>query len=483
MNKRGRKGITFKLTLITSALLIACTFLILALFYFLLPQFYQQYKINSLNAALDHLIEDARQVTLEEAKPALDAFTDTYNVWLGVQDDNENLVYIPSTYVDNLVLPEAESEDLVTIAKRVEIKDSLKLYSIERAIAFQDGSYNLLASASMQPINEASQVIFLFMPYVAAMVLLISITGAVVYSRFVAKPLIRINRTAKQMVDLNFTSACDVRSDDEIGELSRSLNRLSENLQETMSGLREANEQLSVEIEKERGLEEKRKQFIATISHELKTPITAVMGQIEGMMYQIGAYKDRDKYLSRSFAVMQDMEKLVQELLDISRLENADFEPNWTSRVDLTTVIQDSIRRLEYECGKKQVFIVQELAHSVLIRADRNLIQKALTNIIQNAIQYSAGGEKVIVRLEQHELSNVFQVLNTGVFIQEDQLPELFQPFHRIEKSRNRHTGGSGLGLYIVKQILEVHSAKYSIVNTDRGVLFTVIFPREETLP
>ncbi|RAV14846.1 sensor histidine kinase [Paenibacillus contaminans] len=476
------KGITRKIFLITSGLLVVCTVIIFTVFYYLLPSFYRQYKVNTLNTALEQLIRESAPRTLQQSQHALNAFTRDYNVWMGIKDAGERLVFVPSPYNEGEVegeldLSESKQEQSMPL-KKINIKPIDNMYQAEKTISFLDGRYTLVLMATLQPINEASEAILLFAPYVIVLVLLISVTGAILYSKMITKPLLRINRVAKKMANLEFDADCSVHSQDEIGELSRSLNRLSHNLERTMAELKQANEQLTGEIQKERELEEKRKQFIATVSHELKTPITAVMGQIEGMIHQIGAYKDRDKYLRRSYAVMQDMEKLVKELLDISKLENSGFEPQW-KQVDLSCLVKECLQQLEYASTVKHIAMSSDIAEPITIRADRSLLRKAVMNVILNAIQYSKLGEGVGVRLFGRDGAHLLEVLNTGAHIEENQLEELFQPFHRLEKSRSRSTGGSGLGLYIVREIMDIHNFDYSIRNTEQGVLFTIVFPGE----
>ncbi|AZS16229.1 sensor histidine kinase [Paenibacillus lutimineralis] len=481
MSRVRRKGITYKIFIITNALLIASTFLIFVIFYYFLPTFYHQYKVNTLNKSLDQLVSETEQMSFLEAKKDLDNFTLQQNVSLVVVNESERIVYLPSIInvvpYSSIVNGDEALKSTINIDK---IKQTKEVYSSERQISLQEGTYTLLMIATLQPINEASQVMLQFAPYVLVLILLISIMGAAIYSRLISRPLLKVNRVAERMANLDFTRTSTIDSNDEIGELSRSLNRLSCNLQESMTDLRQANQQLSIEIDKVRELEGKRSAFIATVSHELKTPITAVSGQIEGMIHNIGAYKDRDKYLQRSYVIMKDMEKLVHELLNIFKLESAGFEPQ-LELVNVSNLVQNSMRRLEYASNAKSMVVETNIVDSLWVRADRNLIEKAITNVIQNAIQYSTSGERVVIRLESVRDHVVFQVLNTGASIPSNQLSEIFEPFHRIEKSRNRNTGGSGLGLYIVKQILDLHHIEYSITNTKKGVLFQMKFQREDS--
>jgi len=496
MSRLRRKGITYKIFIITNALLIASTFLIFVIFYYFLPPFYHQYKVNTLNKALDQLILETEQKSLLEAKKDLDNFTLQQNVSLVVVNESKRIVYLPLVPLSSILTGDEDlksdidavpltsivtgDEDLKSAITIDKIKQTMEAYRSERQISLQEGTYTLLMIATLQPINEASQAMLQFAPYVLVLILLISILGAAIYSRLISRPLINVNRVAERMANLDFTRTSTIDSDDEIGELSRSLNRLSCNLQESMTDLQQANQQLSIEIDKVRELEGKRSAFIATVSHELKTPITSVSGQIEGMIRNIGAYKDRDKYLQRSYVIMKDMEKLVHELLNIFKLESAGFEPQ-LELVNVSNLVQNSMRRLEYASNDKSMVVETNIVDSLWVRADSNLIEKAITNVIQNAIQYSTSGERVLICLESVRDHVVFQVLNTGASIPNNQLSEIFEPFHRIEKSRNRNTGGSGLGLYIVKQILDLHHIEYSITNTKIGVLFQMKFQREDS--
>jgi len=257
------------------------------------------------------------------------------------------------------------------------------------------------------------------------------------------------------MINLDFDTKCNVDSKDELGQLSNSLNELSSKLQNTMNELTQANKKLQKDIEREREIEEQRKIFVATISHELKTPITAVKGQLEGMIYNIGSYKDRDRYLKRSFDIMEHMEKLVYEMMEIYKLENSKFEPN-IQKMNISNMVYDISKSFEYFLISKNITIVNKIQDNLYINVDQQLIRKAISNVVNNAVKYSKEKEKVIIKLYEKDNNVILEVLNTGAYIDEEKITKVFEPFYRLEKSRNRNTGGSGLGLYIVKKILEL---------------------------
>ena len=197
----------------------------------------------------------------------------------------------------------------------------------------------------------------------------------------------------------------------------------------------------------ERKLEKERREFVATISHELKSPITIISGQLEGMIYNIGKYKDRDKYLKESYDVTQKMKELVQEILHLSERENGEFKYNFTY-VRLSNVMNSVINELRYFIDEKNLKLQINIDENVIVFSDSKLIKKVITNIVKNAITYSP--------------ENEFIKINA---------------FYRVDKSRNRKTGGTGLGLYIVKTILDKHeNIDCNIESTKNSVIFKMKF-------
>ncbi len=473
-----RQGITHKIFLITSALLALSTTILFASFYFLLPSFYYQYKVNNMNHGIQQLLNTVRPLTISQAQDILYKFTHDYNVHLTIRDQQGNRIIITAADSQLYRIPSI-SESRFSSGKD---QNTPHIQIVERPITFQGDQFIATFIATMQPINEASSAILMFMPYMAIFILLISVAGAFLYAKLIAQPLLKINKVAKRMAKLDFSQTCHPHSDDEIGELSQSLNELSQNLERTMSELKQANVQLKDDIQREREQEAKRREFMATISHELKSPITAVMGQLEGMIHRIGVYKDRDKYLRRSYMVMQNMQHLVKEIMEISKLETCTFTPS-KKPVDLTAIIESVLKRLDFFGQDKQLQLKTLLEPGIKVYADPDLMQKAISNIIHNAMNYSPPYELVEIKLEHLKNHIQLSVLNTGTSIPKSELDKTFEPFYRLEKSRNRGTGGSGLGLYIVKKILEVHSFPYQLVNEKKGVLFTIQFPANEQPP
>ncbi|QYR21343.1 HAMP domain-containing histidine kinase [Paenibacillus sp. sptzw28] len=518
------RGITFQIFTVTTVLLVVSALLIYLTLYFMLPSYYKSIKQSRLDSGVDKLVTAIDGKSYSEAEALMLEFGRANNAVLFLRDENGtiipvNLVPFAGGYMGDSAFPRLrklmQNQDWGERwsdppggpgepgGAGLRGGDRNRTYTVSRTIHFTDSTdpFTILVDAPLQPVDEASEVILRFLPYMLIAILFIAIGGAAIYSRLIAKPLLGLNLVARRMAKLDFKVAeKTLERNDEIGELSRSLSKLAINLRSTMAELQDANAQLKDDIEREREHEAKRREFVATISHELKTPITAVSGQLEAMIGNVGAFKDRDTYLRQSYKIMREMDKLVHEILDLSKLESRDFLP-LMREIDLTELVCESIDSVSYLAEVKGMAIEYDMPQEAIVIGDERLLAKAVSNIVCNAVQYSGDGERVVVRLT--ELAGMdeagmdeapslpqntgdkaapgsgarlrLEVLNTGVQLDETKLPRLFEPFYRAEQSRSRTTGGSGLGLYIVSKVLDAHGAEYGIENTPEGVKFIMV--------
>ena len=347
----------------------------------------------------------------------------------------------------------------------------------EYEISFADSTeaYILLLAKNT---NKESQVVLALqktLPILSVAILLVSVIAAFFYTWYMTKPIKKISKLSKQMADMDFSGLCPTNRTDEIGVLSHSLNDLSKKLAAALSELQEANQKLQADIDMERRLEKQRVEFFAAASHELKTPITIIKGQLQGMLYQVGRYKDRETYLAQSLEITDTLGKMVQELLTISRLDT----PGYTckkSNLNLSNFIIDRVTAFEDLFMQKDLTVEQSISPEVYILGDMQLLQKALDNLLGNAAAYSGAGNQVLIKLWKETETTTLTIENTGAHIPDEAISKLFEPFYRVDQSRNRQTGGTGLGLYIVKTILDLHGAKIEITNTIQGVIVSVQF-------
>lgn len=304
--------------------------------------------------------------------------------------------------------------------------------------------------------------------------MIVSILIALFFARYITRPILKVNEASKRMVKLDFRKPYPEKRSDEIGILGENLNQLAEHLEDTLQELKEKNQILQDEIQREQEMERKQLSFFAAVSHELKTPVTILKGQIQGMISGIGGYKDRDKYLKRSYEVVFSMEGLIQEILDVSRMKSAGFSLNF-STIFLDSIVKGIIQEWEDIATDRGVTLHTEIEEKTEICADRVLFQKVIGNLISNAVKYTPDNGNIWCKVYKNEEGVIFSVENNAEHISEQEIPKLFDAFYRREKSRNRKAGGSGLGLYIVKMIVELHHYECELKNTNQGIEVKIV--------
>ncbi len=329
----------------------------------------------------------------------------------------------------------------------------------------------LLVVGGKKAVNQASEAMKKTLPFLVLLILGVSLLTSFFYARWITRPIVDISHIAASIASLNFSSRWAQHRTDEIGALGDSLNTLSDNLSDALTELKTANERLQQDMERERDMERQRSAFFSAASHELKTPVTILKGQLSGMLAQIGVYRDRDKYLARALQVTGRMESLIKEILIISRIEAGSFVLK-TDTVNLSEMMERQLELDEELLAQKGLHIEKHMASDVTIRGNQDLLTNALDNVLMNAILYSPQGASIRILLDAHTMT----IENTGVSIPEEALPQLFTPFYRVEQSRSRQSGGSGLGLYLVRLILELHNASCEIKNSEDGVVFSARF-------
>ncbi len=336
--------------------------------------------------------------------------------------------------------------------------------------------YTLYVAPRMEAENLAVRALMQMAPWILLVLLSLSLLCAFVYSQYITRPIIRLSCIAGKMAELDFHWSCGETRRDEIGQLGRSLDEMSSKLSAALTELESANQALQGEVERERKREQQRTAFFNAASHELKTPLTILKGQLSGMLEGVGVYRERDKYLLRSLQTAGRMEALIQEMLAISRMEAGTVAVK-QEPLDLAALVE---AQLSLDAGlleQREQHLSSRLAPGITIAGDAALLGKAVGNLLSNAALYSPEGAEIRVWCGLRNGSPALTIENTGTHIRDGALPHLFAPFYREEVSRSRSTGGSGLGLYLVKMILDRHGATCTIENTVDGVRATLVFP------
>jgi two-component system, OmpR family, sensor histidine kinase VanS len=351
------------------------------------------------------------------------------------------------------------------------------------------GPRYMVALSSLQPVGEAVDILQRYVIVLAPLIVVLVVLLSLMFSRIVSRPLLTLNRTAARLAELDFSAVPEAKSKDEFGELSRHLARLSRNLDEALKELTHANRQLQQDVEEKRKAEELRKELVANISHELKTPLGIVKGFAEGLQDGVADDK-RERYLAMIVSETDRMNALIMDMLELSKFEvkKVQLHPRSFSLTDLVQRVSESFDqqldakglRIElkpsYEAGE-QCAVPEKLT----VWADPRRIEQVILNLLSNAVRHAR--EQSTIRIALHrdlDGKTTTTIENAGPSIAEADLARIWDHFYRAERSRDRKSGGTGLGLAIVKHILELHGSEYGARNTEQGVAFYFTLQNKE---
>lgn len=343
---------------------------------------------------------------------------------------------------------------------------------IKSLVESENTNRYLFVMTSLQPVGEAVEILKKYFVYLAPVILVLVIILSLIYSRIVSRPLVTLNRAAARLAKLDFTVEPEIHSKDEFGELSRNLIALSRNLDSTLKELTDMNVKLQVEMEEKRRSEQLRKELIANISHELKTPLGIVKGFAEGL--QDGVANDKkDRYLNHIVNETDRMNALIMDMLELSKFEVKAIHLTLRN-VSMTTLVQNVVDSFSHQLEGKHLQYELKQEEELFVQADSRRIEQVVLNLLSNAIRHAAENSVISISIERAYSKKVVTVIeNTGLPIAKDDLSRVWDQFYRIERSRDRKSGGTGLGLAIVKHILELHDSEFGVVNTNQGVAFS----------
>ncbi|MDA1635183.1 HAMP domain-containing sensor histidine kinase [Bacillus cereus] len=316
--------------------------------------------------------------------------------------------------------------------------------------------------SSLQPITKATELMSDYYIYIIAFVLVLSLIVSFYYSRIITKPLLKINETTKKIMKFEFQDQISIKSKNEIGELSSNINQLSDRMEGYIN-------QLKDDLEKEKQLEQTRKDFIAGVSHELKTPLSVM--QVSASMLQDGIAPEMNQYYWEALEKeIEKMNVLIDEMLNLAKYESGTYQIQM-EQVNVVDLIQQVEKDLHGQIDEKSLEIITNIDY-VCVKGKANLLEQVITNLFTNAIRYTDVKQMIVIDVKEEENDVYIGFENKGSHIAEENIDKIWNQFYRVDKSRKRVCGGTGLGLAIVRNILELHAAEYGVMNTEDGVLF-----------
>ncbi|MCT4544028.1 MAG: HAMP domain-containing histidine kinase [Vallitalea sp.] len=333
----------------------------------------------------------------------------------------------------------------------------------------QDGKKHFIeVHASLQPVGEVISILSDYYIIFYLLAIIVSLLIALIYSRLISYPLLKLSSVADKMANMDFSIKSTIKRNDELGTLSNSLNILSTNLDEALSSLKEANKQLVIDMQKEKKQEKIRKEFVANISHELKTPLGIIKGFAEGIKDGIKKEKT-DYYLDVILDETQKMNTLIYDMLELSKIEAKKIEGK--EEFNIKKLINRAVSVLEIPINNKSLNIVINGDFGKVI-GTKFQIDQVIINLVSNAVKYCNDKTDIIITGEIKDGYNYIYIYNEGNQLSKQEMESIWLRFYKIDKSHHRESGGTGLGLAIVKAILEAHSSDYGVMNKDDGVVF-----------
>ena len=344
--------------------------------------------------------------------------------------------------------------------------------------AYLDNGAKLYMKTPTADLKESARISNNVLIAIGSAVIIISGIIASFISRKFATPILELNSIAKKMSDLDFSQKYQVEnSEDEIDNLGKSINIMSEKLEKTIKQLTINNSELERDIERKSKIDEMRKQFISDVSHELKTPIALIQGYAEGLVENVNVDDESRKFYANVILdEANKMDRLVKQLLELMRIEYGKLEFN-NENFDIVSLIVEVIKKCNVMLEENNIKMYFEINNVIMVNADIFYIEQILINYLTNAIKYSkeVNNERKIeinILLDAEKNKVRVNIFNSGDNINEEELQRIWGRFYKIDSSRNRENGGTGIGLAYVKAIMNNYKNEFGAINKPDGIEF-----------
>ena len=339
-----------------------------------------------------------------------------------------------------------------------------------------DNEYKLYIRVPIASIKESVKISNSFLQLIGCCTAIVSGVIVIIISKRFTDPILQLNEVAQKMSKLDFSAKYkETNLNDEIDNLGKSINVMSNTMEKTIKQLRNTNIELEKDIEEKSKTDEMRKQFISDVSHELKTPIALIQGYSEGLVENIA--KDEDSRRFYAEVILDEankMDLLVKKLLELTKIEYGALKFN-NAEFNINELIEETIRKSQVILEEKNINVIFDNDKDVVVCADEFYIEQIINNYFTNAIKNIKevnGRKEIIIKTEKKDNLTHVSIFNTGNKIKEEDVDRIWKRFYKLDESRNRENGGTGIGLALVKAIMERLQKDYGVVNKEDGVEF-----------
>ena len=450
----------------------------------LLERYYTNNKINALIRAYDSINKaaNAGDITTDEFDIELQKICGKYNINVLVADSDSETVktsmsdpnFVIKHLLNNIIMgvdPEGVLRETDSYKMQIVTDVRTQTEYIEMWGVLDTG-YLFMIRSALEGIRESVAISNQFLSYVGVVAIGVSALLVLWLTNRITKPIRELTDISERMKHLDFDAKYTGNDKTEIAVLGRNINELSETLETTISELKTANNELLKDIERKEQIDEMRKEFLSNVSHELKTPIALIQGYAEGLKEGINDdAESREFYCDVIMDESSKMNTLVKRLLTLNQLEFGNEIVNM-ERFDIAALIKNYIASADILIKQKDVSVRMEDYGEVYVWGDEFKIEEVFMNYFTNAINYAQGDKIIDVKLRREQNHVRVSVFNSGNPIPEDSVEHIWEKFYKVDKARTREYGGSGIGLSIVKVIMESMNQQYGVINYDNGVEF-----------
>ena len=442
---------------------------------------YKWQKMHVLEKCWDMISEDEMLLGGEE----FDNFCSVYGLTYGVSDANLSQVYSNASDQDAIsrrffgnvsnaeeentkVLTEKEDYRIIEIHDRAQDLEYLELWGNLPSTNY------FMVYMPVESINVAARLSTRFYLLIGAVATMISAVFVWLLTRQLMQPIQELTEISKDMAALDFETKYTSGGEDEIGELGRNFNLMSEHLEQAFTDLQEANKQLQKDIDEKIQIDDMRKEFLANVSHELKTPIALIQGYAEGLMDNINEDpEDRAFYCEVIIDEAVKMNHMVKQLMTLNQLEFGN-DTCAMEVFDLNDLVKGVVMNsgILLEDKEARLSFPQQNQGPLLVRGDEFKIEEVVTNYLNNAMNHLDGARNIAIHFYVKDGLVITEVFNNGKPIPEKDLDNIWIKFFKVDKARTREYGGSGIGLSIVKAIMDGHGQQCWAENRKDGVSF-----------
>lgn len=454
-----------------------------------LEKYYIRNKQDVLHSAFFKINEAMLNgdITDSDFDSELEKICGTYNIEMIVIDSDSRTVKttardrqaqnLMNQLLDHLILgvqqydQVIEQTDTFVIQHSVDVRTSTKYLEMWGTL---DNGYWYMIRSPLEGIRDSANIANRFLGYVGVCALVAGCLITMVVTKKVTKPILQLARISERMKDLDFEVKYTGKEQNEIGILGHHINELSDTLQQTISELKTANNELQNDIEKKEKIDSMRQEFLSNVSHELKTPIALILGYAEGLKMDINEDPEsREFYCDVIMDEANKMNIMVKKLLTLNQLEFGN-DNVVMERFDIVELIRNYIASSEILISQKEVQVVFDTSDPVYVWGDEFKVEEVFMNYFSNALNHADFNKRIIISIDKLDMQQKvrIKVFNTGEMIPEECMTHLWDKFYKVDKARTREYGGSGVGLSIVKAIMESLNQAYGVENKETGVEF-----------